>query len=78
MPKFYEMEVPEKVIAERGEFRYYKECKKFQMSLGKWKTLDGEVKQGKTVTLDMTHFKGSEELKALLEMVIADIEAESA
>ncbi|QNO15322.1 hypothetical protein HYG86_11370 [Alkalicella caledoniensis] len=78
MPRFYELEVPEKVITERGEIHYFKQAKKLQVSLGKWKTLDGEVKQGKTVTIDLTHFKGNEELKSLLEMVIADLEAEPA
>lgn len=78
MPRYYDLEVPEKVIEERGEFRYYKEAKKLQISLGKWKTLDGEVKQGKTVTIDLTRFKGNKELIALLQNVIAVIEAEPA
>ena len=78
MPRYYERELPETVIEERGEFRYYKEAKKLQMSFGKWRSLDGEIKQGKTVTLDMTQFKGNKELVALLQSVIADLEAEPA
>ncbi|MBZ4655605.1 MAG: hypothetical protein JG759_153 [Thermoanaerobacter sp.] len=73
MKRFYETEIPVAVITEHGEFRYYKEAKKFQVSKAKWKSLDGEIHHGKTVTLDINAFKGNEDLKALLNQVLADI-----
>lgn len=74
MPKFYEVETPIAVITDRGEFRFYPKAKRFCLSLPKWKSLNDEVHQGKTVTLNLEHFKGNEELKALLNMVLAEIE----
>lgn len=74
MPKFYELETPVAVITDKGEFKYYEKAKKFQVSLAKWKSLDDEIHQGKTVTLSLEHFKGNEELKILLNMVLAEIQ----
>ncbi|NBJ16638.1 MAG: hypothetical protein FNP40_13970 [Dehalobacter sp. 4CP] len=73
MARYYEVEIPESVVTEFGEFKYYKEAKKLQVSLPKWKSLDDEIHHGKTVTLDMNDFKGNEELKTLLNMVLAEI-----
>lgn len=78
MPKFYELEKPIAVVTNQGEFKYYKQAKKLQVSLAKWKSLDDEVHQGKTVTIDLNHFKDNEELKALLNMVLVDLNGESA
>lgn len=73
MQKFYETEIPVAVITEHGEFRYYREAMKIQVSLPKWKSLDDEIHHGKTVTLNIDRFKGNEELKSLLNLVLADI-----
>lgn len=74
MAKYYEMETPVTVITEKGEFRYYKEAKRLQVSKPKWKDMNDEVRMGKTVTLDLNGFKGNEDLKALLNQVLADLD----
>ena len=73
MVRYYEKETPVTVITEHGEFRYYKEAKKLQVSKSKWKDMNDEIHMGKTVTLDVNGFKGNEDLKALLNLVLADI-----
>ena len=73
MPKYFETEVPVSVITDAGEFRFYREAQRLQMSRPKWKNLNDEVLHGKSVTLDIAKFQGNAELKALLEMVLADI-----
>jgi len=74
MAKYYETEIPDAVVTDSGEFRYYKEAKKLQLSMPKFKSLDGEIHHGKTVTLPIDKFNGNEELKVLLNLVLADIE----
>ncbi len=73
MAKFYEVETPVAVITDKGEVMYYPEVKRFCLSLPKWKSLDDKIHQGKTVTLNLEHFKGNKELKALLNMVLTEI-----
>jgi len=73
MARYYETEKPITVITEHGEFRYYKEAKKIQVSKPKWKDMNDEVRMGKTVTLDVNGFKGNAELKALLNQVLVDL-----
>lgn len=73
MSRFFENEVPVKVITDNGEFRYYPKAKLFQLSKPKWKTLDGETRMGKTVTTDLKPFIGNQELIALLNQVVATL-----
>lgn len=73
MPKYFETEVPVSVITDAGEFRFYREAQRLQMSRPKWQNLSGEIVHGKTVTLDIAKFKGSQELKEMFNLVIADI-----
>jgi hypothetical protein len=70
---YYVKEKPVEVITEFGEFRYYKEAGKLQVSRPKWKTMDDEIRQGKTVTIDIFRLKGNEELKTFLGILIDDL-----
>ena len=71
--RYFETEIPETVITEHGEFRFYKEAKRLQMSKPKWKNISDELVHGKSVSLDVSKFKGNEELKKLLHLVLAEI-----
>lgn len=73
MARYFETELPVSVITDAGEFRFYREAKRFQMSRPKWQNLSGEIVHGKSVTLDIAKFQGNVELKELLTLVLADI-----
>jgi len=71
--KYYEKETPVAVITEHGEFRYYKEAKILQVSRPKWKTMDDEIRMGKTVSLNITGLKGNAELKEFFNMLVEEL-----
>ena len=70
--RYYELEEPVAVDNDFGRVAYYPNAQKFQLSRPAWIDENGETRKGKTVTIPVFRFRGSE-LKQILEMVIADL-----
>ena len=72
MEKYWENETPVEITTEKNVLRYYKKAGKLQISNPSWTNKDGEVKQGKTVTLDLAALKGSDEGRELLRKIVEE------
>lgn len=60
------------VVIDTGSnvLRYYKEAEKLQVSLPSWIDREGELRQGKTVAIDVVALKGSAKAVDLLKEIL--------
>ena len=78
MTKYWETETPTEIIAEKNVFKYYAEANKLHVSRPAWEDSNGNMKPGKTVTLDIAALQEeSADIKAamreVLKMIITKI-----
>ena len=54
MSKYWENETPKEVMTDKNVLRYYEQSGKLAVSRPDWEDESGNMKQGKTVTLDIS------------------------
>lgn len=71
MGKWWENETPVTVVRKKNVLRLYPEAKKLMVSRPDWEDDHGEMKPGKTVTLDLEALRGAAEAREILAQALA-------
>ena len=67
---YWENEQPTIIDTERNVLRYFPQADKLQVCQPSWTDKDGNAKQGKTVTLDLTALRETQEAVELLRQIV--------
>lgn len=73
MANYWEQETPLEVDTGKNILKYFQQARKLQISMPYWTDDDGNKRQGKTVTLNLSALSETQEAVHLLEKVIEDI-----
>lgn len=71
MSKYWEQETPIESDTGKNVLKYFQQAGKLQISMPNWTDGNGEKKQGKTVTLDITALKDNKDALELVRQIIA-------
>lgn len=74
MNKYWENENPIEVKTSKNILRYFKQAGKLQISNPDWEDDSGNVKRGKTVTLDIFSLKEELAAHSMLKDIISTLE----
>lgn len=74
MNRYWEAEKPPEAATAKNKLRWYREAGKCAISTPDWEDSNGEMKQGKTVTLDLAALKNSPEALRLIEQAVTETE----
>lgn len=68
--RYWESEGPLVVQSKKNVLRYFRQAQKLQVSLPQWPDAEGQVRQGKTVTLDLKALAENQEAVDLLQDIV--------
>ena len=71
--KYWENEKPVEVTTSKNVLRFFKEAGKLQISNPSWTNAAGEVKQGKTVTLDLSALSETPEGRSFIAALLKSL-----
>lgn len=75
MGKWWEEETPIEATSRKNVLRLYPQAGKLMVSRPDWEDDHGEMKPGKTVTLDLEALKGAEDAREILMAALDCIDA---